>query len=189
VALPKRTAQQKAESESYAILLYQLRSLGIFRNVTENDYGIDFEVELVLNHAVTGNYFKAQVKAADKITIRKKDGVPTVGGVKQSTLNYWCELSFRTHVIAYAVDLQTENIYVSRPLFWQATRLLDGGGKTKTIEFLPSKTANGKISAIAQTLMGATAPSARDELSAHANVLKHLDDCLELYADVFHYDA
>lgn len=95
--LPKRIAQRKAESTSYAILLYKLRHLGIFRNVTDNDYGVDFEIELVKEESVTGNYFKAQVKAADKVKVRKKDLVPTVGGIKQSTLNYWCELSFKTH--------------------------------------------------------------------------------------------
>src|SRR5689334_4807920 len=103
---PKQAAQLKAESESYAILLYHLRRIGIFRNLTDNDYGIDFEIEVVDAGSVTGRYFKAQVKAADKIQIRKRDNVPTVGGIKESTLNYWCALSRKTHVIAYAVDLK-----------------------------------------------------------------------------------
>jgi len=45
--LPRRIIQKQNESESYAILLYRLRNLGIFRNLTENDYGIDFEIEVV----------------------------------------------------------------------------------------------------------------------------------------------
>ena len=45
--LPKRIVQKQHESESYAILIYKLRKLGIFRNLTENDYGIDFEIEVV----------------------------------------------------------------------------------------------------------------------------------------------
>jgi hypothetical protein len=36
--LPKRIKQHKAESDSYAILLYKLKDLGIFRNVTSSDY-------------------------------------------------------------------------------------------------------------------------------------------------------
>jgi hypothetical protein len=79
---PKRTAQRKAESTSCAILLSRLRHPGIFRNVTDNDYGVDVEIELVKGESVTGNYFKAQVKAADKVKVRKKDLVPTVGGIK-----------------------------------------------------------------------------------------------------------
>ena len=43
---PKVIIQHKHESESFAIILYQLRELGIFRNITESDYGIDFEMEI-----------------------------------------------------------------------------------------------------------------------------------------------
>ena len=78
--LPTRTKQKKAESESYAILLYKLRHLGIFRNLTESDYGIDFEIELVSDGSVTGRYLKAQVKSAENINVRKSDAIPTVGG-------------------------------------------------------------------------------------------------------------
>src|SRR5258708_19558395 len=84
--MPTRTKQKKAESDSYAIFLYKLRGLGIFRNMTENDYGIDFEIELVAKEAVTGLYFKAQVKSAAPLYIRA-DGVPTVAGVNQTTLS------------------------------------------------------------------------------------------------------
>jgi len=52
-----------------------------------SDYGIDFEVELISSEgAVAGEYFKAQVKSAENIYVRD-DGVPTVGGIKQSTLS------------------------------------------------------------------------------------------------------
>ncbi|TOP03863.1 hypothetical protein CGH23_24110, partial [Vibrio parahaemolyticus] len=62
--LPKQIKQHKAESDSYAILLYKLRDVGIFRNMTENDYGIDFEIEFVKNGKVIGHYLKAQVKSS-----------------------------------------------------------------------------------------------------------------------------
>jgi hypothetical protein len=103
--LPERAKQHKAESDSYAILLYKLRHIGIFRNMTENDYWIDFEIELVQGSLVTGNYFKAQVKSAQEVLVRKSDGIPTIGGIKQSTLNYWCELSMRTHVIGFRCEV------------------------------------------------------------------------------------
>lgn len=104
---PKRIKQHKSQSDSFAILLYKLKDLGIFRNATENDYGIDFEIEIVHNERLIGRYLKAQVKSAEDVYIRK-DGVPTVGGIKQSTLLYWAELSYRSHVVAFAVDLKTE---------------------------------------------------------------------------------
>ena len=77
--LPARIKQHKAESDSYAILLYKLRDIGIFRSVTDSDYGIDFEVEIVEETKVTGRYFKAQVKSSENLKIRKKDKVPVVG--------------------------------------------------------------------------------------------------------------
>ena len=53
---------------------------------------------------------KIQVKSAEKLKLRA-DKTPSVGGIKQSTLAYWCELGYRTNVIAYAVDLSTETIW------------------------------------------------------------------------------
>ena len=52
---PKRIKQHKNESDSFAIILYKLREIGIFRNVTESDYGIDFEIEVVNGDKVEGH--------------------------------------------------------------------------------------------------------------------------------------
>ena len=71
--LPTRTKQKKAESDSYAILIYKLRNVGIFRNMTESDYGIDFDIEFVADDSVTGRYIKAQVKSAEKLFVRNVD--------------------------------------------------------------------------------------------------------------------
>lgn len=192
--LPTRIQQHKAESDSYAILVYKLRSLGIFRNVTESDYGIDFEVELVHGDQVTGRYFKAQVKSSEKIGIRKKDKVPVVGGIKESTLYYWTELSYKTHVILYAVDLKTEEIYVSKPIFWQAAALINGDGKSKSVEFIatPSRPAitpelKTKLPLLF-TLRFALSPSLPDTLYAHKTALRYFRQFMSLYVDVFHYD-
>lgn len=185
---PKRIKQHKEESDSYAILLYKLRDLGIFRNLTDNDYGIDFEIELVEDDKVTGKYIKAQVKSSDYLTIRKTDSVPTVGGIKQSTLNYWAELSHKTHVIAYVVDLKTENIYISKPLFWQVIKLIDGSNKTKTIEFVQHDDKHHAIIPSLFTKLYAHSPSLMDEIYSHRMALKNLKHFFDLYADVFHYD-
>lgn len=184
---PKRTKQQRSEAHSYAVLLYKLRGLGIFRNLTENDYGIDFEFELVKETQVTGRVMKIQVKSAENLKIRA-NGTPAVGGIKQSTLNYWCELSYRTNVIAYAVDLATETIYVSQSLFWQATKAIDGGGSTKSIGFLAAG-EDGDLTAKAATIIYALAPNVADHIYAHTLALRRLKDFLGLLGDAFQYDA
>jgi len=132
--LPRYVIQKQHESESFAILLYKLRNVGIFRNLTENDFGIDFEIETVRNGQVTGKYLKVQVKSSKNITTRKSDNVPTVSNIKQSTLCYWAELSFNTNVLVFLVDIKTENIYLTNPIFWQATALVDKSDSTKTIQ-------------------------------------------------------
>ena len=183
---PTRTRQQKSEAHSYAILLYKLRDLGIFRNLTENDYGIDFELELVEGDRITGQGVKIQVKSAEKLRLRA-DKTPSVGGIKQSTLTYWCELSYRTNVIAYAVDLATETIYVSRNLFWQATKAIDGGGSSKSISFFAAG-EDGDATATVATVMWAFAPNAADHVYAHTLALRRLKDFLSLLGDAYHYD-
>ena len=184
---PKRTKQQRSEAHSYAVLLYKLRDLGIFRNLTENDYGIDFELELINDDQVTARIVKIQVKSAEDLKLRA-DNTPSVGGIKQSTLNYWCELSYRSNVIAYAVDLKTETIYVSRNLFWQATKAIDGGGSSKSIAFMAAG-KDGDLTAKVATIMWAFAPNAADHVYAHTLALRRLKDFLELLGDAYHYDA
>jgi hypothetical protein len=201
---PKRIKQHKAQSDSFAILMYKLKDLGIFRNATENDYGIDLEIEIVHDEKVIGRYLKVQIKSSEKVKL-KKDGTPTVGGIKQSTLLYWIELSYRCHVVACAVDLKTERIYISKPLFWQATCLLDKTNKTKTINFLPaydlskefdssqiSKEKSEQLERKIQELIlkkFAFNSSISDVIFAHKTVLRNIKNIFELYADTWHYDA
>lgn len=192
--LPKQTIQKQNESQSYAIVLYYLRKIGIFRNVTENDYGIDFEIELVIDGKVTGRFLKAQVKSSDNLNIRKGDNVPTVGGIKQSTLRYWTEISRHTNVVLFAVDLTAERIYVSRPLFWQCARLLDGSEASKTIECISMSKfgslevgdANGLVSML--VLKAFLEPTIREQVSVHSSILRRLKDFIQLNSDASHYD-
>lgn len=186
--LPKRIIQKQHESESYAILVYKLRKLGIFRNLTENDYGIDFEIEVVNKGELTGKYIKVQVKSADAVRIRKKDNVPTVSGIKQSTLWYWTQLSFSTNVLVFLVDIISEEIYITEPIFWQATRLIDGSNKTKTIEFLPVKEYHAEV-ASALTWVYAQAPTIRDQIYNHVEAIRHLKEFIEMHLGAFWYDA
>ena len=197
---PKRIKQHKSQSDSFAILLYKLKDLGIFRNATENDYGIDFEIEIVHNERLIGRYLKAQVKSAEDVYIRK-DGVPTVGGIKQSTLLYWAELSYRSHVVAFAVDLKTEKIYITNSIFWQATCLIDSSDTTKTIEFRPEinipgfaddvKKKEETENLISSFLVKRIAfdRGITDILYAHKTLLRNIKSLFELYTDTWHYDA
>jgi len=201
---PRRIKQHKAESDSFAILLYKLKDLGIFRSATENDYGIDIEIEIVIDEQVIGKYLKVQVKSSEKLKVRK-DGIPTVSGIKQSTLLYWAELSFRSHVVACAVDLKTEKIFISKPLFWQATKLLDNSNKSKTIEFLPAfglskEVLSGEISEkdsdkmerkIQELILKKFAfdSGIPEVIFAHKTILRNIKNIFELYADTWHLDA
>lgn len=191
---PKRTKQHKAQSDSFAILLYKLKDLGIFRNATENDYGIDFEIEIVHDDRVIGRYLKAQVKSAEEIYVRG-DGIPIVSGIKQSTLLYWIELSYRVHIVAFAVDLKTEKVYHSKPLFWQATCLLDDTDSTKTIEFISHPEAGDVTHIPTQNKLQelllkyfAFDRSITETIFAHKSILRNLKNIFSLYTDLWHYD-
>lgn len=131
--LPQQSAQQKSESDSFAILVYKLKELGIFRNVTANDFGIDFEIELVQQGSVSGRLMKAQVKSRQSLKI-DGNGQVAVGGIAQSTLAYWLSVSKHCPVIVFAVDLKTETIFHSEPIYQQAASLLDGTPAEKTVK-------------------------------------------------------
>ena len=168
---PKRIEQHKHESDSFAIIHYKLKDIGIFRNITESDYGIDFEIEVVNGNQVEGHCVKVQIKSSDKLKIRKKDGHAIVGGIKQSTLYYWAELSYIVPVIAMAVDLGKEDIYICGNLFWQAISLIDGSEKTKSLDFGGFRLASDSVILVKRIAYGY---GLRDELNAHKWILRNL---------------
>lgn len=191
---PKRIKQHKNESDSFAIILYKLKEIGIFRNVTESDYGIDFEIEVVNGDKVDGHCIKVQIKTKEVGLVRTTDKHATVGGIKQSTLNYWAELSYSTPIVAMAVNLEDdkEKIYVSEPLFWQAISLLDGAeeqkeenGKKKSI---PTKTIDigdkcDDQKNIERLRRIAYDYSLRDFLYAHKWMLRNINKVYDMFAD------
>ena len=135
IEYPKRPVQHQNEYESMAILLYHLRKKGILRSFREADYGIDLEYEFVNNNNVTRSSIKIQLKSSNHLIIRK-DGTPKISGIKQSTLKYWADISFRTNVILVAVDLSNERIYCSRPLFWEIVKKIDISQKNKYVTLI-----------------------------------------------------
>lgn len=182
---PKQIQQHKNESDSFAIILYKLRELGIFRNVTSQDYGIDFEIEVVEEGRVCGHCVKVQIKSSEDLYI-DKEGRPLVGGIKQTTLRYWAELSYSIPVIALCVDLKTETIYSTGAIFWQAIKLLDATESTKTIKFKKETSVDKLIDEIKQVAKGY---SLREELMAHKWMIRNINDIFELYAGSWWYDA
>lgn len=185
---PKRIEQHKHESDSFAIILYKLREIGIFRNITESDYGIDFEIEVVNGSQVEGHCIKVQVKTSDKLKVRKRDGHAKVGGIKQSTLYYWAELSYNVPVVAIAVDLDKERIYVSDSLFWQGISLIDATAKdkrpkTKSIDFGKWREEKEEIKRLKRIAYGY---GLRDELNAHKWLLRNLISVMALYENSVH---
>lgn len=183
---PKRITQHKNESDSFAIILYHLKGLGIFRNVTESDYGIDFEIELVEDDFVKGHAVKVQVKARETKNLWKKNGEVKICGIKQTSLNYWAELSYSMPVIAMAVDLGKEDIYVSEPLFWQSIQLLDATDDKKAIVIGKKKTDTEVIETIRRTALSCCL---RDELYAHKWVLRNLSGILSMYDETLYCDV
>ena len=171
LSYPKRIEQHKHESDSFAIILYKFKDIGLFRNITECDYGIDFEIEVVNGTQVEGHCLKIQVKSSDKLTILKKNGHAKVGGIKQSTLYYWSELSYNVPVVAMAVDLKNESIYVSDSLFWQAIRLIDGTDKTKSIDLGRFQEIDANLNRLKRMAYGF---GLRDILNAHKWLLRNL---------------
>lgn len=181
---PKRIKQHKNESDSFAIILYKLREIGIFRNVTESDYGIDFEIEVVNGDKVEGHCIKVQVKSSDNLNIRT-DGVVTVSGIQQSTLNYWAEISYNLPVVAIAVDMVSETVFVSDALFWQAICKLDNTSSSKTIEFgdcHDNKTNIAKLRSLAYGY------GLRDFIYAHKWMMRNIRQVFETYVDATWYD-
>ncbi|PXA04622.1 hypothetical protein DDZ13_05465 [Coraliomargarita sinensis] len=186
---PIRPIQHIQEHKSFAILLYKLKDIGIFRDQTINDYGIDFEFELTKKEELTGKIIKIQVKSSEDIK-SNKDGSISVGGLKQSTLVYWAEISFSLPVVLAVVDTASENIFLSNPIFWECLEQLDGTKSSKTIQISePQVEGSGNQKAVMISLVKSCIyPSLRDELSSFTHAMRCFKDYCKLYENIHHYD-
>ena len=127
---PQRSPQHISESESYKLFNNSLPSQWILRPQDVNDYGIDCEVELVSKTGhVVGKILKAQIKGRESVKFTAK-GTASVGGIKQTTLRYWIELSRRVSVVAVLTDKSSERVFFCK-VFWQAVALIDESEKNK----------------------------------------------------------
>lgn len=133
IQYPQQSVQQKTEYDSLSILSYFLKDLGVLRNVTTNDFGIDLELDFISKSFLPGRIIKAQVKASRELKL-DVSGLPCISGIKQSTLGYWMGISFSCPVIVFAVDVKSEAIYFSEPIHKQAASLIDGTESTKSVQ-------------------------------------------------------
>lgn len=179
---PKRVKQHKNESKALAILLYHLRDFGIIRDIRENDYGIDLEYEFVTGDNVIGKVIKIQLKSVSRIN--KKS--PRIGNLKQSTLNYWAELSYRVNTIIVGVNTDSEEIYVTFPVFWEAIAKIDNTNKLKSIAF--SKTEGNCEAAAILIHHMALIPSINEILLIHKNVLARIDEIIDFCSSAIYND-
>jgi hypothetical protein len=178
-ALPTQPGSKVIERTSLRILLDTLPSQWIFRHVSTDDYGIDAEIELVSTTGdITGHFFKAQVKSSQSPSIRKSDGIPTVGGVKQTTLYYWTRLNKYIHVVCFLVDTASRLVYWT-PVFWQAAGLIDSDAQTKTVEFLPDPIE--KQSTILTFIQYIISPVETRQLESVKGVLSRIGKYVDLY--------
>ena len=144
---PKRVEQHILESKSIAIFLYHMKDFGIIRDMRQSDYGVDLEYEFVQRDDdtkmanVIGKIIKIQLKSRKNVT-KEKEGY-YAKRIKQSTLNYWAELSFRTNVIVVLVDVTKEKLFFSLPVFWSATKQILNNGKNGKIRVFGSTHGKG----------------------------------------------
>ena len=179
---PKRIKQHRNETKALAILLYHLRDFGIVRDIRESDYGIDLEYEFVARDQVVGRVIKIQLKSVSRIN--KKN--PKIGNIKQSTLNYWAEISYRINTIVVGVNTINEEIYFTFPIFWDAISKIDNTRKTKSIEFAKNE-GNCEAAAILIHHM-ALIPTINEILLTHKNILARVGEILEFCSTAIYHD-
>jgi hypothetical protein len=95
--LPKRPRQHTLEALSERYVKSILPPEWIAQR-TEQDYGLDLQVEIVKDEHVTGAHFTIQLKATDQLKVRKKSYI--AHSCETSTLRYFLE---RSELVIYLV--------------------------------------------------------------------------------------
>lgn len=189
---PKRVSQHRNETKALAIFLYNMRNFGgIVRDLRENDYGIDLEYEFVSGESVVGRFLKIQLKGFEGVNTRK----PRISNLKQSTLNYWAEVSYRVNTIVVGVDVVSERIYFTFPVFWDAISGIDNTNKRKSIAFTNLGRSSEKadiadLNEAAAILIHhmALIPTIGELLLTHKSVLARIDEIIELCSTCLYSD-
>ena len=106
--------------------------------------------------------------------------------MKQSTLNYWAELSYRVNTIVVGVDVVRERIYFTFPVFWDAISGINHTNERKSIAFanMGRSSANTDIdlNQAAAILIHhmALIPTVGELLLRHKNILARIGEIIEL---------
>ena len=128
------------------------------------------------------------MKSSDNL-YKGKDGNPALVAsskrLKQTTQRYWAELSYNIPVIALCVDLSTETVYMTEPLFWDSVVLLDATESTKTIKFRCDLDDDVILERVRDIAKGY---SLREELYGHKWLLRNICQIFEMYTDSWWLD-
>lgn len=180
--------KKQEEENSFGVLKQQLSMAGVFRVENQRDYGIDMDLEVANSKGLsTAKHIKLQVKSSYQNHVRE-NGHVSWGGIKQSTLEYWAATSRRIPVVGVFVDLNESKVFVSDPLFWQATMLLDGkdiisknhNSDKRTIDFGINF---DPIENVKRLRLISELCSIDEFVSSHRWLLNNLYELLSLYED------
>lgn len=106
---PKRSEQHITETDSITILRNILPHGWIFRELSEEDYGIDGIIEICDEGEVQGKVFAIQLKGHKYLS----ESTDTVNcyNIKPSTMNYWN--NYPIPVIFLHVSIENQKVYYS----------------------------------------------------------------------------
>jgi hypothetical protein len=127
---------------------------------------------------------KAQVKGRHTVSF-DAEGHGYVGGIKQSTLRYWIEISRSAPVIAILTSNSEERVFFV-PTFWQATRLLDGTDSEKRLCFQRELELTKRHGDVHFLLMFFHSP--HEQIRSHKLLLGKLPRYFYEYLDLCQYD-
>lgn len=106
---PQRPRTHVIENSSMKIFNNVIPDEWIVRDFTEQDYGIDLQVEIFENNQATGKILQIQLKGSDCPSYDKTAPFITYYGVKSSTVNYWNNLPIP--VIFVYIDTKSRDCF------------------------------------------------------------------------------
>jgi len=106
---PERPRTHVIESSSLKVFNNVIVDEWLVRELTEQDYGIDLQLEIFENSQATGKILQIQLKGSDAPSYDKTAPFVTYYGIKSSTINYWSSLPIP--VIFVFVDTNTKDCF------------------------------------------------------------------------------
>lgn len=135
----KRTLQHIIDSKAQKQFEQSIPNEWIIRSQKENDYGIDYEIEIFNNSISTGIIFKVQLKGTKKLKKLKNENISFSLGIEH--IEYFIkELNIPTFLII--ADIESENTYwtnvlLDRELRENYNKAVDKNSKSITLH-IPS---------------------------------------------------